>query len=544
VSKIQGYHPDLAFEIGKLMDFQATVMNEKFRQTGNPPVLDDPFIFSVFTQPFVSLFGSIENRFPAWSMALMDAEDETTALQERKVKMSHCDHDNGTEPGNDISATLSLFFVSKKIYDSLIEDGFEKEEAQRRSQILLHGREDKERLKRFFLVFFTRKAHEHFKNNEQFGEFLKAKLRSFRDRLNIGYQRFGGSFAKPQDMWFCDEGGVPFDSEVVNGIEHKFYKIPISYAREIDCSPGMTVLYRINCLVKAAGLPNSRMKMLEPYVVALLCGAWMKFYHAGMKFVSKLEATPALLTTNLACGLLDEMNEMYDNWRGGANHRGRTTSVDLHAYYSKQANIEAAVCAMDDFLLQIEKRRVLHLLDYHGLLKSLVENLHGVGLFFGGNFGLYCGLTGLVSRNLHNCFLSFPLPNQGSEATLITHDEQLKNEVAMLTSVDTDCPILQGSVMDQVRQLRLDPSLAGYTKTTRLISSFAGLEPRMCWVECLCCDGIGPNANKHSYVFNKQSMFWFATLNGRQNNIQDMRFQPQIKLWGSQLWCDVQFFSR
>ena len=58
----------------------------------------------------------------------------------------------------------------------------------------------------------------------------------------------------------------------------------------------------------------------------------------------------------------------------------------------------------------------------------------------------------------------------------------------------------------------------------------------------MCCDGIGPNQNKFDYVFPRQSMFWFHSVGGREDDIRRMTFVVRRKQWGSQIWTDIQKF--
>jgi hypothetical protein len=188
VASMAKFNAKLPKEIGKLMDFEALLLRDKFKSINTPMdgVLQDGFIYSVFTKPFVNQFSCTECRFPCFDLAVMDAEDP---LPDGYGKF-HTDGDNGILVGNDISATLSLFFRSKKIVDSLVEDGLSFDEATKKAGLLLRGKQDVERLKRFYMIFFTRRAHEQFRDNEAMAENFKTLLHTFRGRLERGTTKF------------------------------------------------------------------------------------------------------------------------------------------------------------------------------------------------------------------------------------------------------------------------------------------------------------------------------------------------------------------
>jgi hypothetical protein len=148
VASMARFNVNLPKEIGKLMDFEALLLRDKFKSINTPMdgVLQDGFIYSVFTEPFVNLFSCAECRFPCFDLTVMDAEDP---LPDDGIGKYHTDGDNGILVGNDISTTLSFFFRSKKIVDSLVEDGLSLDEATKKAGLLLREKQDVERLKRF-----------------------------------------------------------------------------------------------------------------------------------------------------------------------------------------------------------------------------------------------------------------------------------------------------------------------------------------------------------------------------------------------------------
>ena len=533
VALMTKFNARLPKEIGKLMDFEALLLRDKFKSINTPMdgVLQDGFIYSVFTEPFVNLFSCKECRFPCFDLTVMDAEDDPLPDENGKF---HTDGDNGILSGNDISTTVSLFFRSKKIVDSLLEDGLQLDEATKKAELLLRGKQDVERLKRFYMIFFTRRAHEQFRDNEAMAENFKTLLHAFRDRLDRNYAVFGGSFAKPQDMSFLPnvESSL-LSNEPINGLEYACYKMSPSYAREIYCAGGMTVLYGVNVILAECG--KTRRKMLELYVVALSMGSWFKFYYSGMELLATIKDH---VDENLVVLLLRAMKTKFGSWNGGPQHRGRPTNVDLLSHYQVPANVDTAVIAMDKFLVVLETKPDLKLEEFKTELTIMVSSLVGVGEHYGMNLGLYAGLTGLLSTNLHNCFLAYPIEGQGSANTIEAQDKILQVELDGLRSKEG----VSGAVIDRTKEIGLKADLKGYHQTIRLVSSFCGIQQRHCWIETMCCDGIGPNQYKFDYVFPRQSMFWFHSVGGREDDIRRMTFVVRRKQWGSQIWTDIQKF--
>jgi hypothetical protein len=77
VASTAKFNVNLPEEFGLLMDFEALLLRDKFKSIDTPMngVLQDGFIGSVFTEPFVNLFSCTECRFPCFDLMVMDAED-------------------------------------------------------------------------------------------------------------------------------------------------------------------------------------------------------------------------------------------------------------------------------------------------------------------------------------------------------------------------------------------------------------------------------------------------------------------------------------
>jgi hypothetical protein len=126
---------------------------------------------------------------------------------------------------------------------------------------------------------------------------------------------------------------------------------------------------------------------------------------------------------------------------------------------------------MDKFLVVLETKPTLELEEFKTELTIMVSPLLGVGEHYGMNLGLYAGLTGLLSTNLHNCFLAYPIEGQGSANTLQAQNEILQGELDMLRSKDG----ASGEVIDRTKEIGLRADLKGYRQTIRLVSSFCGI---------------------------------------------------------------------
>jgi hypothetical protein len=179
-------------EIGKLLDFVQNVLDDILPIR----ILDDDFIYETFSRPFLDQFGCTTCRFPCFDMGVADVEGSVNDNREHEESPSirHCDNNNGRARGNNISATFSRFFRAKRISDvaktELEKDGKCQEEISKAIEDILNfffdgaSGMDSERLKRFFLILYTRRAHENFKDHEKVAESLKNKLRQLRDAVN------------------------------------------------------------------------------------------------------------------------------------------------------------------------------------------------------------------------------------------------------------------------------------------------------------------------------------------------------------------------
>ena len=178
---MQDFDENLPSEFGKLLDLEAVILHDTFETINQPStgVLQDPFIYSIFTEPFVKLFSCKEARFPCYDLVVESADHP---LPENSGT-HHTDDRNGRMPGNDISATLSLYFISKTVKDALEEDNVPQEKAREMIKMLLQNHKDEEHMMRLSLVCRTRYCHECFKNNENRKYLSPSLAQSFRRKF-------------------------------------------------------------------------------------------------------------------------------------------------------------------------------------------------------------------------------------------------------------------------------------------------------------------------------------------------------------------------
>ena len=123
------------------------------------------------------------------------------------------------QEGTALVPPFRVFFCAKHIGDvaktELEKDGKCQEEISKAIEDILNfffdcaSEMDSERLKRFFLILYTRRAHENFKDHEKVAESLKNKLRRLCDAVNEAYAPLGGSFAEPHRINVKDNS--PFE---------------------------------------------------------------------------------------------------------------------------------------------------------------------------------------------------------------------------------------------------------------------------------------------------------------------------------------------
>jgi hypothetical protein len=169
-------------------------------------------------------------------------------------------------------------------------------------QFLLKGEEDIERLKRFFLILYLRRAHETFKLNERMAEGLKNKLQQFRSMIDKAYEPFSGSFSCPHKIDLANNW--PFQELVITQDKPELTvqasKVPANYCREVKCSSAITVACRSKEQLADLGAPET--KLFQIILPMLSMGSFAKLFFICEEFVSKLDV--AAKDTNLTvCSL-------------------------------------------------------------------------------------------------------------------------------------------------------------------------------------------------------------------------------------------------
>ena len=184
----------------------------------------------------------------------------TTTESTRKVQVSATVITTTAQQQGTISVPpFRVFFCAKRIGDvakvKLEKDGKGKEEISELFEDILNFFFDgvsgmnSERLKRSFLILYTRQAHETFKDHEKVAESLKDKLWRLCDAINESYVPLGGSFAEPYGINVRDDS--PFEDNVpitkdCPSLTCSRILTRASYAREIKCSASITVVLRVH----------------------------------------------------------------------------------------------------------------------------------------------------------------------------------------------------------------------------------------------------------------------------------------------------------
>jgi hypothetical protein len=529
-------------EFGKLLDFIQNVLDDILPYK----VCEDPFIYETFTRKFLEPFGCKTCRFPCFDSGVSDMcipqenesnSDDKETDDHKSPGVRHRDIKNGQNARNDVSVTFSRFFQAKKISD-VARTQLEKDQVEDIEdviddllQFLLKGEEDIERLKRFFLILYTRRAHETFKLNERMAEGLKNKLRQFRSMIDKAYKPFSGSFLCPHKIDLSDSR--PFQELVITQDKPELTvqasKVPANYCREVKCSSAITVACRSKERLADLGAPKT--KLLEIILPILFMGSFAKLFFICEEFVSKLDV--AAKDTNLTVLLLATIKDKFGKWSGGPDHRGHPISLDLIAIYSDDEVHAKALLAMKTFAHKMENNSKMTILEYKILLDDTVASIPGVGLFYGQNLGLYLALCGYITKNLHNSFLCFPVEGYGSSQAIEKENAAIAAEVEALAKEDS--ATVKGPLLDLMRDFGFKADPNGFKKTVRIISVFTGLESRPYWVECIFCDCIGPSSTS-DWLFKGQSMFWiFKT----ENEFGETVFVAREKMANSLFYVDV-----
>lgn len=450
-------------------------MDEAFKAKHLPLPLQDTFQFYHFVDPLRKELGCHTFRFPSVNLGVSKIVND----KEKPVTNQHQDTLNGTSTDNDTAATFSYFFRA------------------------VNPDTEEENTCRFWAIGCTRRAAENFQKFECLLADLKEDVTKFRDRVNRSYEPYvplmGNSvkFETPEELWLPSD--LPWKIEELGGIEYRCIRISTSYCREISSSAGLTITRRAYVKIQHAK------KMMELLLVALCCGAWTKFYLAGIKL---LESESTEWNGNLAIQLVSSMTSLFGDWRGGKYHRGRTTSVNFMEMFSNPEALSKAANAMFNFLTDLESTIDLTLPQFKDKVAHMTDSIPGIGLFYGQNLALHAACAGIIlKRNAHHGTCAFPVDGRGSQR------EALRQRTAQEAVVANQIEGSAGAneLSRGLETLGLESSPEGFMKTTRLFCQFCGLkDQRPNWAECGLCDGCGrSNANEYfDTLFDDQSLFW------------------------------------
>jgi hypothetical protein len=332
---------------------------------------------------------------------------------------------------------------------------------------------------------------------------LKDRLRASKKVVDKAYQPLGGSFEKPYNINICD--ACPYEDIVISEefplLKARCIRVPVSYCREVKCSAGITVVCRARERLLELG-STSQAKVLDLILPMLYFGSFAKFYFVGKQLISEMHVES--LTNNLTVTVLQKMKDKFGTWSGGPDHRSHFTPLDLIAIYSDKEIHKKAIKAIQDFCDYLETKPKMDLVQYKVLLLETVHFLPGIDLSSGQNLGLYLALCGYMKRNLHNAFLSFPVAGSSSSETINKENSILETELV----ANENTFRFEGPMAEEMKKsLHFKANPEDFSKTVRIVSTYAGFESRPYWVERIFSEVLGPKKT-NDWLFKEQSMFW------------------------------------
>jgi hypothetical protein len=463
----QSRSQELKKSLSIILKLLQSVIDEAYRSKGLTIPLQNAFQYYTFTEKWVKILECENFRFSTVNLGI-------TKIRQLKqpTVVIHEDGLNGIEIDNDLSGTFHFFFRGK------------------------NPDNEEESLYRFYVIGYTRKSGEDFEANEALLGDLKDNIKQFQVRVNRSYEMYrpfmgeGIDFTTPHKLWLPTN--LPWQVKNLEEHEYRCITVSTSYCREVNASAGLTILRRAYVKIGHAK------KMMELMLVALFCGSWTKFYLTGIAF---LDSATVNWEGNLAVQFVSMMNSMFQNWRGGEYHRGRTTAIDFIKTYSDPCVLAKAVEAMFKFLSDLETAppKCLELMAFKDMVEKMTQNISGIHLFYGQNLAFYAACTGIILKdNAWYGTYAFPVPEQGSQ-----------REIDRQSLVQTSLAEKHKSPNWMLETLKLDSSIEGFKKTTRLFCQFCNLEDwRFNWAECGFCDGLGRTSEYMDTLYENQSIFW------------------------------------
>ena len=324
-----------------------------------------------------------------------------------------------------------------------------------------------------------------------------------RDRVDEDFSHYGGSFQEPYKLTF--NSNAMMEEVMVGRAPTKMWRVTRSYAKEVWASKGMTIIHKALGILRPAGMES---KVEQLLLLALYMNNWDAFFGAGSAFLGNLSSligTPAMAEANLLVMMIDALDLMYgaNNWKGGAQPRGRATTTDLRQLYSNLTALEQATGSIRTFLQFLEQNAVISMLQFQQQLAAMTDNIVGIAEFCGMNVGLYAAMVGyIVKSNIHNGFLAYPVADLGSDRTMLQFMDQC--QISCNSSKFAKDVLNSDSALDP----RMD-------RFCRLVMAFCGLDKRWSWFECIWCDCVGPHRDRLDSIEPGQRLYWFFQENGQ-----------------------------
>ena len=503
IDAIHEYGNDLAANLAMLLDSMQVALDKTYENVLHlDPPMKKNYIQTHFATPMREKLGCKYFAFTNFTMSLVIIEDKKNEDQRPPKKPastniipignSHEDNLNGEEEGNNLSLIFHLLLR------------------------FTYGTEKKIYYGRLSIIAYTRRSLESHEKNEWRLTNLKEGIQLFQRKINEQYQQltslhnFGNvSFSNLEKLYLhdkirWDQINIGKESQPVN-VEG--LTLPVTYASEISCSAGITILRR--CFLRLKNKCNNpEEKVLEVLLLAAYQGFWGRFFYAGQEM---LDSKSFDWSSNLAVELATIMRVKFHGWHGGISLRGRPTNIDFPTLYSNPDTLDKAKKALKSFLVRLNDSQELSMNDYQSLLHDTTSKIPGIGEFYGQRIPLLAACAGIIfQNNLFRATFAYPVQNTTSYNAI----EKLNagNNTSTLEEDWNDHD--QTLITERLDSYRLHVKPESFHKTAALACTYCNLqEHRMNWAENIFCEGLskiyGGRSNEvHDYVFPNQSLFW------------------------------------
>ena len=527
VNTIQEYGNDLAENVAMLLDSMQLALDNTYESVLHlDPPMKKQYIQTYFATPMREKLGCKHFAFTNFTMSLAIIQ-ETKFDQERNdteeydyeprpkktnttgtipIGNSHEDYLNGQEEGNNLSLIFHLLLK------------------------FTHGTDKKIYFGRFSIIAYTRRILELHEKNEGQLRNLKEGIKIFQQTINEQYQQLSRlhhlgdvSFSNLKKLCINDKIkwediniGNKTRAVCVHGLT-----LPVTYASEILCSAGITILHRFFLRLKGdTTCRNPEEKVLEVLLLAAYQGFWGRFFYAGQEI---LQLKDFDWSCNLAVALATTMKDKYGGWHGGISLRGHPSSIDFIALYSDADTLEKAKNALKNFLSRLNDSGELTMNAYKDLLQEMTSKIQGIGEFYGQRIPLLAACAGIIIRNnLSRATFAYPVQNTTSYSAI----EQLNAQNNTFTQEEDLNDLDRALITKKLDSYRLQVNPESFHKTAALVCTYCNLQDhRMNWAENIFCEGLSKTCGGRSheiqdYVFPNQSLFWifYDSQNGYQVN--------------------------